>query len=135
MDGVIILESFEVASVWVESFSWGGAILASFILAFFGVILGVSIALIALAILEKKDGKFASNKQAMKTFWFSFATPVLIGLILGLLKGGYWLPDVTPTEYETRYKVALESNVNYKEFTDKYEIIDFENNVYTVREK
>lgn len=122
MDGVVILESFEVATAWAESFSWIGAVAMGLVFAFFGGLLGVMLGLI---IIDKNE----------HLFWLSIASSVLIGLIVGLLKGGYWLPDKTPTEYETQYKIALESNVNYKEFTDKYEIIDFENDVYTVREK
>jgi hypothetical protein len=122
MDGVVILESFEVAIAWAETFCWVGAVAMGLALAFFGGPLGVILGLIT---IDK-------NKSL---FCLSIISPILIGLIIGLLKGGYWLSDKTPTEYETQYKIALESNVNYKEFTDKYEIIDFENNVYTVRDK
>ena len=132
MDGVIILESFEVATAWVEPFSWGGVFLGGLTFAFIGAILGV---VIAVTVLEAKQNEFLSNKKEAKIGLVSFGVPVLLGLILGLTRGGYWFSKKTPTEYETQYKVVLEQNVNYKEFTDKYEIIDFENNVYTVREK
>lgn len=132
MDGVVILESFEVTTAWVESFSWGGVFLGGLTFAFLGAILG---AVIAVIVLEAKQDEFLSDKKEAKICLVSFGVPVLLGLIFGLTRGGYLFPKVTPTEYETQYKLVLEDNVNYKEFTDKYEIIDFENNVYTVRKK
>lgn len=129
MDGVVILESFEVATAWAESFSLGSAIIAGVFMGLCGVITGLVIVGIIAGV------KNLTRKSFNKLLITTLSTLGVIGLSIGLLKGGYWLPDKTPTEYETQYKIALESNVNYKEFTDKYEIIDFENDVYTVREK
>ena len=129
MDGVVILESFEVATAWAESFSLGGAIIAGVLMGLCGVITGVVIVGIIAGI---KDLTYKSFNKLLIT---TLSTLGVIGLSIGLANGGYWFPKETPTEYETQYKITLESNINYKEFTDKYEIIDFENNVYTVREK
>ena len=40
----------------------------------------------------------------------------------------------TPVAYETQYKVAISDNVSMVDFMEKYEIIDQEGKIYTVRE-
>ena len=40
-----------------------------------------------------------------------------------------------PTEYETHYKVTIDDNVSMNEFNEKYEIINQEGKIYTIRER
>ncbi len=54
------------------------------------------------------------------------------GLLFGLIFGS---GDRKPTEYETQYKVSITDEVSMNEFLEKYEIIDQEGKIYTVREK
>ena len=41
----------------------------------------------------------------------------------------------TPSEYETQYKVIISDDVSLNEFNERYEIIDQEGKIYTVRER
>lgn len=41
----------------------------------------------------------------------------------------------SPTEYETQYKVTVSDEVFINEFYEKYEVIDQEGKIFTVREK
>ena len=68
-------------------------------------------------------------------WWF-----ILICLVLGIIGGamlGGTLGSVakTPTAYETQYKVTIDDSVSMNEFLDKYEILDQEGKIYTVKEK
>lgn len=60
----------------------------------------------------------------------------LVGTLIGLL---VWsligLCTCKPTAYETHYKVTIDDSVPLNEFLDKYEIIDQEGKIYTVRER
>lgn len=38
-------------------------------------------------------------------------------------------------KYETRYQVTVDNSVSMNEFQDKYEIIEVEGKIYTVRER
>ena len=61
---------------------------------------------------------------------------LIIGLVCGLFVG--WLyGDIegTPTKYETEYKVTISDDVSMNEFYEKYEIIDQEGSIYTIRER
>ena len=61
---------------------------------------------------------------------------IILGLISGTLigaLGGGLLAE--PTEYETEYKVTIDDTVSMNEFLERYEIIDQEGKIYTVREK
>lgn len=65
---------------------------------------------------------------------------VLVGSFTGALAGilvwffvaglGYH-----PTAYETHYKVTIDDSVSMNEFLDKYEILDQEGKLYTVKER
>ena len=52
----------------------------------------------------------------------------LFGTLVGRTTGD-------PIEYETQYKVVIDDSVSMNEFIEKYEIIDQEGKIYTVREK
>lgn len=56
---------------------------------------------------------------------------VMLGLLLGAVIG-----DISSSEvYETHYKVFVSDEVSMNEFLEKYEIIDQEGKIYTVKEK
>lgn len=40
-----------------------------------------------------------------------------------------------PTAYETHYKVIIDDSVSMNEFLDKYEILDQEGKIYTIKER
>ena len=61
---------------------------------------------------------------------------ILFGSMLGVAFGGIVssVLDI-PTEYETQYKVIISDDVSMSEFAEKYEIIDQEGKIYTIREQ
>jgi hypothetical protein len=64
----------------------------------------------------------------------------LIGCAVGALLGLFVyffaaLVTSKPVAYETRYKVTISDSVSINEFLDKYEILDQEGKIYTVKER
>lgn len=43
--------------------------------------------------------------------------------------------NIPEKDYETRYQVAVDDSVSMNEFQSKYEIIEVESKIYTVRER
>ena len=61
---------------------------------------------------------------------------ICAGIVLGLLFGFIWgMWYETPTKYETHYQVIIDDSVSMNDFLDKYEIIDTEGKILTVRER
>lgn len=65
---------------------------------------------------------------------------VVIGLLVGAGFGlAFWflmaLATETPVAYETQYKVTISDEVPMAEFTEKYEVIEQDGKIYTVRER
>lgn len=66
------------------------------------------------------------------------------GACLGFLLGGVvgifffsfvMILNTTPTAYTNEYKVTISDEVSLNEFMEKYEIIDQDGKIYTVRER
>lgn len=57
---------------------------------------------------------------------------IFSGLVFGFLFG---VICETPTKYETHYQVIIDDSVSMDDFLDKYEIIDTEGKILTVRER
>lgn len=109
MDGVTILNSYEY-------------------LTNIGIIVGLSVlcvwflavSIIALFALLKYKGK-------------SWMEPILfiICIVLTITCGGL-IPE---KKYETHYQVMVDDSVSMNEFQSKYEIIEVEGKIYTVKER
>ena len=117
MSGVEILAFEEVACAW-ESWNWQS----------FWIAVGIAfvISLIAGFI-------FACQEDSVGAGLLMFGTMfIIVGLILGtiLAKG-----SAKPTEYETQYKVTIDETVSMTEFNEKYEVLEQEGKIYTVRER
>ena len=68
--------------------------------------------------------------------WYILPISIIIGLILSVPVGIFFGVGVAGTDqYETRYQVIISDSVSMNEFLDKYEIIEQEGKIYTVREK
>lgn len=105
MEGVTILST----GTAILGISWGAAII---------------IALIAFVIT------YAFNPLEDDFGWrIGFATFIFI---LGFIALAILAVDTTEV---TEYKVTIDDSVKYVEFTEKYEVIDQEGEIYTVREK
>ena len=58
------------------------------------------------------------------------------GVLIGFLVwAGVCVVTAEATVYETIYKVTIDDSVSMNEFLDKYEIIDQEGKIYTVKER
>lgn len=68
--------------------------------------------------------------------WSCLAICIVLGIIfsgiLGCIAG---VGEQMPTEYETHYKVTISDEVSMSEFTEKYEIVDQDGKIYTIRER
>ena len=67
--------------------------------------------------------------------WAMLPVLVFLGLFGGALCGSaVGATYSTPTKYETRYKVTISDDILMNDFLERYEIIDQEGKIYTVRE-
>lgn len=69
--------------------------------------------------------------------WSNLCFCIIVGSITGLLVGCIVGDRIlcTPTTYETQYKVTISDEVSMNEFLEKYEVIDQEGKILTVRER
>ena len=65
---------------------------------------------------------------------WSFLISLVIGVVLGCLLGLPPASNSLPTEYKTQYKVTISDEVSMNDFLERYEIIEQEGKIYTVRE-
>lgn len=115
MNGVEILTSEEVV---VESvFSWSN----------FWIALGVFFGIFLIA------GIIVSLSECN---WLVLLISCIVGLPFSSLFGAFIGSEFgDPAKYETQYKLTISDNVSMNEFMEKYEIIDQEGKIYTVRER
>lgn len=115
MSGVEILAVEEVAVAF--GFDWSVfipiAVVFSILFSLFGI-------LIATMTYEKGAGVFA-------------AIGVFFGIVLGIVLG-FVSETGAPTKFETHYKVTISEEVPMIEFFERYEIIEQEGKIYTIRE-
>lgn len=112
MIGVEVLTTEEVVTGW--GFNWLGSVFTFII-----VILVVELVCI-------KNCKTTKELlQGVGIFG------VIVGLIAGLFTG---YAAAIPTKYETHYKVTISDEVPLNEFLERYEIVDQEGRIYTIRE-
>lgn len=118
MDGVTILNQYEV--ILDKDFSWSAC---WFVV---GIVFVVSVIASFLSCLADND----------LSWQFLLFTAVISTVILGGLLGslaGYTRGE--PTSIVTEYQVIVADDVSMSDFTSKYEIIDQEGLIYTVRER
>lgn len=59
---------------------------------------------------------------------------VIVAIVVSLLMFGFLFGAThTPVQTETRYKIIIDDDVSYREFTNMYEVLDVEGEIYTVR--
>ena len=116
MSGVEILATEEVVVAWA-SWNWEGFLLTIGLVFFVSIIAGIL------------AGVSDDWELSVIVFLVVF---IVGGLLFGTLVG---CTTGEPIEYETQYKVVIDDSVSMNEFTEKYEIIDQEGKIYTVREK
>ena len=114
MTGVEILAMEEVVAS--STFNWLTFWIVVAICAGVGLVAGVIVGLI-------------ENEVIPSVVLFILTT--IFGLMFGAIAGA---EDSIPTEYETQYKVTISDEVPMNEFLERYEIVDQEGKIYTVRE-
>ena len=108
MDGVIILNSYETltnASGIILVFVWGPVF-----------------AVLTLCFLYL----FIKDNHSISTAIFI----IIAGALAVIL-----FCNIPEKKYETRYQVTVDDSVSMNEFQSKYEIIEVEGKIYTVRER
>lgn len=109
MNGVIILNSY-------ESLTNFGSILLMNILCAWSLVAAI-VALFALL-------KYGCDS------WKEFA--ILVVCVVLFIVCGCLIPE---DKYETHYQVTVDNSVSMNEFQNKYEIIEVEGKIYTVKER
>ena len=109
MDGVIILNSYESLT------NFGSILLMSILCAWF-----LAVGIVVLFALFK----YGCNSWKEPAF---LVICVVLTIVCGCL-----IPE---DKYETHYQVTVDNSVSMNEFQNKYEIIEVEGKIYTVRER
>ena len=109
MNGVIILNSYESLT------NFGSILLMSILCAWF-----LAAAIVAL---------FALLKYGCDS-WKEFA--ILVICVVLTIVCVCLIPE---DKYETHYQVTVDNSVSMNEFQNKYEIIEVEGKIYTIRER
>lgn len=69
-------------------------------------------------------------------YWGILFFLIMFGIIIGLFFTAILCPlFATPKTYKNQYKVTISDEVSMNDFLEKYEIIDQEGKIYTIREK
>ena len=68
--------------------------------------------------------------------WDDLLCGVFFGAVIGIMLGSIaGIATAIPIKYETRSKVIISDEVSMNEFIEKYEVLDQEGKIYTVRER
>lgn len=110
MNGVMILATEQVASE--HAFNWLAFAIGFVIVVIFSLSLGLAYDLLYDAAIYIVSGIFG------------IVGGVLVGFIFGI-----------PIEYETQYKVTVTNDVSMTEFYERYEVVEQDGLIFTVREK
>ena len=109
LEGITILNQFNV-NIFNEAAFWVGLLSTFFIGA---------VAFIVISIIEEEE-----------TWMLGTIIAVLIGIVIGASAGAFWF-DTT----ETHYQVTISEEVSMTEFNERYEIIEQNGQIFTIREK
>ena len=116
MNGVEILSSIEVAIE--HAFNWRAFLFFSIII--LGIFIATGVAI------------YKNENSEINTIFYC----CLIGIVLGGIFGYMFGKELgIPTKYVTEYKVIISDEVSMNEFTERYEIINQEGKIFTVRER
>ena len=76
------------------------------------------------------------SSSIVEADWSLLLVSIVIGLILRVFAGIFIGVGIAGSEqYETRYQVTISDSVSMNEFLDKYELIEQNGKIYTVRER
>ena len=115
MNGIEILSTAEVVTATAPDWPAVGFV--------FGVMMLIAISLAIWIGVEKQSGT-----AGIKSFLLVFVVALVVSVFTVLA-------TEQPISYETHYKVIIDDNVSMNEFNEKYEIINQEGKIYTIRER
>ena len=116
MEGVYILSTKEVVAEYAFNWTWFWVV---------AVVVGVFMLVYSIIKVVGDDCK-----------WWLIPILTVVGVMFGAVFG-VMAGELTqePIAYETEYKVIVTDEVKMGEFLEKYEIVDSEGQIYTVKEK
>lgn len=115
MNGVEILVIEEVVTKY--NFNWKWFLIVA------GIVLAIFVAVGILISISSSD-------------WNQLLVGVIAGLIFGGIFGSvFGAVERIPSEYETQYKITISDEVSMNDFIDRYEIVEQNGRLYTVRER
>lgn len=115
MEGIRILSTEEVVSK--TEFNLEVALIAGAIVLLTYIIIGI------LSSIKKYDWL-----ELIVTSFIGLAISFLFSIICGIA-------FEKPVEYTTQYKATISNEVSFVDFYEKYEIVDQDGEIYTIREK
>lgn len=116
MSGVEILTSNEVVVELL--FNWKAFVIAFVTILAFSIFVGF-----ILSIVKDVD-------------WIALKIEIIVGVLLGSFFGTVFGFELgIPVAYETQYKVTVSDEVQMNSFLEKYEILNQEGKIYTVKKK
>lgn len=113
MTGVEILAMNEVVTAY--EFNW---------YVYFGVIIVVTVLMVLASVFNLR---YVGIEDIV--------VGAIVGIVFGAILGLFPANNITPSEYETQYKITISDEVSMNDFLERYEIINQEGKIYTVRER
>ena len=107
----------------------GVTVLSEQIVGGIGDIISCCIIAVVLGLIVAAWGCWIADLQDF-TFFIAFACLVSIFLIVTGC-----ITNIIPLKTYSKYKVTISNEVSFNEFNEKYEIINQEGQIYTVKEK
>lgn len=117
LKGVTILNSYDIIS-----HEWGGTFFPAIAFSF------VAISGIALIVYIFRNSKRIKDAFVPFVIVIFFTLCCMVASIYGFTH----LPE---NKYQTRYEVTISDEVNFNEFTSKYQVVKQEGLIYTIVEK
>ena len=116
MTGVDILATEEVSAGFVYNYNW------IWIMAVIACVIGLILSIHGV-VHDGEDWKVIPTITSLMII-----AGLVVGTIISIFTG-------KPTKYETHYKVTISDEVKMTEFLEKYEIVDTDGRIYTIKEK
>lgn len=132
MNGISILNTFEVVTAYKSTWSW--TMFAIVLVLAFMFIGFISRFFINTDIFGKKFAKKWKGKYHFIVGLIRIIVTVILSLAASILCG-FAGGDKVPKTVETRYEVLISDNISFKEFNENYEVIEQRGEIYVIKER